>query len=329
MTAKRVLILHPDIAADAPPEDLDTLVQVEAIEAALKSRRQVVTKAAFTREPEALAAIIRSHSADVVFNLVESVDGSGRESAIVPAMLDALGVKYTGAGGIELAATCDKPLTKRMLRDTGLPTPDWAEPPDWEGLNDATRYIVKSALEDASVGLDDDSVVMGAAKIRARAAACEKQFGGRWFAEAYVHGREFNVAVLQSSQGPRILPLAEMTFQEWQPGRVKIVGYRAKWDDDSFESTRTVRAFGLEHSEPGLAAELRALARQTWNLLGVNGYARIDFRVDEKGRPTILEVNPNPCLSPDAGFAAAAARAGLNYELLMAHIVETALNEPR
>jgi D-alanine-D-alanine ligase len=329
VTPRHILILHPDITPDAPPEDLDTLVQVEAIEAVLKARRQIVSRAAFTRDPDGLAAIIKSHSADVVFNLVESVDGSGRESAIVPAMLDALGVKYTGAGGIELAATCDKPLTKRILRDAGLPTPDWSEPPGWEGLNDVTRYIVKSALEDASVGLDDDSVVTGAAKVRARAAACEKQFGGRWFAEAYVHGREFNVAVLQRGSGPQILPLAEMTFQEWQPGRVKIVGYRAKWDDDSFDSTRTVRAFGLEESEPALAAELSDLARRTWNLLGINGYARIDFRIDEQGRPTILEVNPNPCLSPDAGFAAAAERTGLSYERLMAHIVDTALTEPR
>lgn len=326
---KHVLILHPDIAPDAPPEDLDTLVQVEAIEAALKARRFLVTKSAFTRDPDALAAVIRKRDADVVFNLVESVDGSGRESAIVPDMLDAVGIPYTGAGSIELAATCDKPLTKRMLRDAGLPTPDWAEPPDWEGLDERAPYIVKSAIEDASVGLDDDSVVTGAHKVRARAEACETQHGGRWFAEAYVHGREFNVAVLQQGDGPQILPLAEMTFQEWQPGRVRIVGYRAKWDDGSFDSTRTVRAFGLEASEPALAQELRDLARRTWNLLGINGYARIDFRVDEKGRPTILEINPNPCLSPDAGFAAAAERAGLSYDMLMAHIVETALNARR
>jgi D-alanine-D-alanine ligase len=324
-----VLILHPDIAPDAPPEDLDTLVQVEAIEAALAARPFVVTKAAFTRDPDALADVVRNSGADVVFNLVESVDGSGRESAIVPAMLDALGVPYTGAGGIELAATCDKPLTKRMLRDAGLPTPDWTEPPDWEHLDDVTRYIVKSAIEDASVGLDDESVVAGAHKVRARAEDCEKRHGGRWFAEAYVHGREFNVAVLQQGDGAQILPLAEMTFQEWQPGRVRIVGYRAKWDDASFESTRTIRAFGLEDSEPALAAELRDLARRTWNLLGINGYARIDFRVDEKGRPTILEINPNPCLSPDAGFAAAAERAGLAYDDLMAQIVETALSTAR
>ena len=329
MTPQHVLILHSDIAPDAPPDELDTMVQVEAIEAALKSCGHVVTKAAFTSDADALKAIVIGRGADVVFNLVESVEGSGRLSAIAPQMLDALGVKYTGAGSIELAATCDKPLTKLMLREAGLPTPDWSEGPEWQGLDAATRYIVKSALEDASLGLDDDSVVSGAATVQARADSCAAKFGGRWFAEAYVDGREFNVAVLQQGSGPQILPLAEMTFQEWQPGRVKIVGYRAKWDDDSFDSTRTVRAFGLEEKEPALAAELRDLARRVWNLLGLNGYARVDFRVDAKGRPTILEINPNPCLSPDAGFAAAAERAGLTYAALVSHILDTALNEPR
>ncbi len=329
MSGKRVLILHSDIAPDAPPDELDTLVQVEAIGQALARRGYATATAAFTRDPDALRSIVRSHAAEAVFNLVESVDGSGRLSAIAPTMLEALGVAYTGAGGIELAATCDKPLTKMMLRGAGLPTPDWTEPPEWSGLSESVTYIVKSALEDASIGLDDESVVMGSGRVRARAEASAAKFGGRWFAEAYIEGREFNIAVLQNGDEPEVLPLAEMTFEEWQPGRPKIVGYQAKWDDDSFESTRTVRAFGLEGREPRLAEMLRDLARRAWNLLGLTGYARIDFRVDEKGNPTILEINPNPCLSPDAGFAAAAASAGLDYEALVARIVETALAEER
>jgi D-alanine-D-alanine ligase len=103
------------------------------------------------------------------------------------------------------------------------------------------------------------------------------------------------------------------------------VGYVAKWHEDSFEATRTVRAFGLEQNEPELAAALRELAERTWRLLGLTGYARIDFRVDEQSCPTILEINPNPCLSPDAGFAAAAAQAGMTYPALIERIVRAAL----
>jgi D-alanine-D-alanine ligase len=131
---------------------------------------------------------------------------------------------------------------------------------------------------------------------------------------------------MESNGEPHVLPLAEMTFQEWQPGRPRIVGYKAKWDDDSFESTRTVRAFGLEDSERALAEELRDLAIRTWQVLDLSGYVRIDFRVGADGRPTILEVNPNPCLSRDAGFAAAAERAGLSYPQLIERILAASLN---
>jgi D-alanine-D-alanine ligase len=103
------------------------------------------------------------------------------------------------------------------------------------------------------------------------------------------------------------------------------VGYRAKWDDDSFESTRTVRAFGIEDENPALASQLRELATRAWNLFGLTGYARVDFRVGKGHEPSILEINPNPCLSPDAGFAAAAELDGMPYPALMEHIVGMAM----
>ena len=92
-------------------------------------------------------------------------------------------------------------------------------------------------------------------------------------------------------------------------GRPRIVGYDAKWTSDSEAYVGTPRRFGLENDEPALAAELVKLAKSCWDLFGLAGYARVDFRVDREGKPTILEVNVNPCLNPDAGFAAAAAQA--------------------
>ena len=321
MKPRRVLILHSDVAPDAPPDELDTLYQVESIEAALLERGHTVTSAAFVRDEGSLAELIQSHSPDVIFNLVEAVDGSGKLAVGIPGMLDRIGVAYTGADEHALTLTGDKPRAKRALRHAGLPTSDWGEPPDFVGVGSAVPLIVKSALEDCSFGLDDASVVQGIEAARARAAYCARTYGGRWFAESYIEGREFNIAVLQSGNGPHVLPLAEMTFQEWQPGRPRIVGYKAKWDDDSFESTRTVRAFGIEDENPILADRLRSLAAAAWNLFQLTGYARVDFRVDERNEPKILEINPNPCLSPDAGFAAAAARAGISYPELAERIV--------
>jgi len=215
-------------------------------------------------------------------------------------------------------------LSKRMFRQAALPTPDWCEPPHWEGLQADARYIVKSADEDASVGLDDASVVAGS-EVPSRVEDCMGRFGGPWFAERYVDGREFNIAVLQEKDGPRVLPMAEMTFEEWPSARPKIVGYIAKWDDASFESTRTVRRFGVEEREPELALALRHYSECAWSLFKLAGTARVDFRVDTEGNPLLLEVNPNPGIAPDAGFAAAAARAGLSYADLIERIVRAAL----
>jgi D-alanine-D-alanine ligase len=324
MNPLRVLVLHSDVPPDAPPDELDTLAQADAIVEGLEANGHTASKAPFVADESHLRALLTSHRAAAIFNLVESVEGSGALSARVPYLFEQLGVAYTGATGRELELACDKPHTKRLIREAHLPTPDWSEPPKWRGFAEGVRYIVKSALEDASHGLDDGSVVTGLKCVRERAESCEQKFGGRWFAEKYVDGREFNVAVLEEDNGPRVLPLAEMTFQEWQAGRPKIVGYNAKWEEESFESTRTVRAFGVEEKEPVLASELRELAVRTWSLLGLSGYARIDFRVDTQTRPTILEVNPNPCLEPGAGFAAAAARSGIDYPALIERILAAA-----
>ncbi|MBU6297994.1 MAG: D-alanine--D-alanine ligase, partial [Alphaproteobacteria bacterium] len=175
-----------------------------------------------------------------------------------------------------------------------------------------------------SIGLDDDCIVKGA-QAPARTTESAKRFGGRWFAESYVDGREFNVGVLQDKSGPRVLPMAEMTFEEWPAERPRIVGYTAKWADGSFDYNKTIRRFGVETDEPQLAAALIDLCRRTWALFELTGYARIDFRIDRAGQPLILEINPNPGIAPDAGFAAAGARAGISYAELIERIVVAAL----
>ena len=305
----KILVLHSDIAADAPPEELDTLIAAEAVAAALQSRGHQLEQAAFREET--LKDVLAAMRPDIVFNLVEGVEGQGRLAPLAPQMLAELGQRFTGVSARAMAATNDKPLTKMMLRQAGLATPGWAVPPDWAGL-DGGRWIVKAALEDASLGLDDGAVVAGGEVLK-RAAECAARFGGDWFAERYIEGREFNIAVLDG----RVLPMAEMRFERWPEGKPRIVGYDAKWEEDSPGWNGTVRVFGVEEREPGLARALRTACEQVWKLFGLSGFARVDFRVDEEGMPLILEINTNPCISPDAGFAAAAAEAGMSYEDLI------------
>ena len=138
-------------------------------------------------------------------------------------------------------------------------------------------------------------------------------------------GREFNVALLDSPGGPQVLPVAEMLFENFAPDRPRIVGYDAKWDEGSDDYAGTVRSFEFPESDQALLDALAHLARRTWSAFGLSGYARVDFRVDEQGRPTVIDVNANPCLSPDAGFAAALARAGIPYPDAVARILDAAL----
>ncbi len=258
----------------------------------------------------------------LVFNLVDAVNGDGRLAPFVPARLDALGLPYTGCSASAWLETLSKISTKLKLAHAGLPTPSWSE--DGSGLESEARVIVKPIWEHGSLGLDDASVLRGADAARAIA---ERNL--RWktehFAESFLDGREFNLSLLDGPSGPSVLPIAEIVFEGFSGRAPKIVGYDAKWTPDSEAYIGTPRRFGLEAEDPALAAKLKGLALACWHLFALSGYARVDFRLDGAGEPAILEVNMNPCLSADAGFAAAAEQAGLSYQATIGQIVEASL----
>lgn len=318
-----VLVLHSDVPPGAPPDEVDTLLTAQVVSEVLGRLGHRASRAAFANSPESLRAAIEERAAEIVFNLVESVSGQDELAAIVPAILDRLGVAYTGCGAAQIAMAADKTAAKTLLRNAGLPTPDWAEPP-LDRVDEDRRFIVKSCTQDASLGLDDGAVVRGRTAIAARIDECRSRFGGRWFAEAYVEGREFNVAILEDDRGLHVLPIAEMRFEDWPQSVPQIVGYRAKWEPDSHEARNTVRRFGLEAREPALADALSRLAMSASRLFQMKAYARVDFRVDAQGRAQILEINPNPCLHPEAGFAAACAEAGIAFDAAIARILAAA-----
>jgi D-alanine-D-alanine ligase len=213
---------------------------------------------------------------------------------------------FTGCSSFAIGATSDKLAAKAILAGADVATPPvfGAAHADADGT-----WIVKAVCEHASLGIDDSSVVRAELVPRVLEAR-RAEFGGRWFAEAFVAGRELNAGVIAAPNGPRVLPIAEIRFDGFPASKPAIVGYSAKWDEDSFEYRNTVRSFAVE---PELAARAEQLALACWNLFGLDGYARVDFRVDGSGMLYVLEVNANPCLSPDAGFAAALEHSGIGY----------------
>ncbi|MGD9867604.1 MAG: ATP-grasp domain-containing protein [Hyphomicrobiales bacterium] len=261
-----------------------------------------------------------------IFNMVEALEGDAALAHLPLAVLDHLRVPYTGASAAAWRMTLSKRLTKELLRAHGLPTPGW-----WmagENIPDGATVIVKSEWEHGSVGIDADSVVP-AAKALPEIAVREQRFGGDFFAEEYIDGREFNVGLIGSASRPCVLPVPEILFEGIEPGRPRIVDYEAKWDTGSQAYHGTPRRFGLERSEPALAGRLAGLALDCWKAFGLSGYARVDFRVSLQGEPYILEINPNPALAADAGFPAAAAEAGMGYDRMIARIVDAAVERAR
>lgn len=292
MGRMRVLVLHDVVPADAPPDQQDALVQADVFRRALPDAHVVIA-------PYGSDVVRRARDADVVVNLVESVDGDGRRGHMAAALLGVLGVPFTGNRADVLALTGDKELTKQVLADAGL-----AVPLSWPA--GGPRYIVKSRWEDASLGLEDDCVV-DRAELPEAAIRLAPRLGGEVVVETYIPGEEVNVAILEVDGAPRVLPLARIAF-DLPDGRERIVGYRAKWAEGSVECEGTPRSFDVA----GLPVDdLIAGSLRAWEVARLRGYARVDWRVPADGPPVVLELNANPCLSPDAGFMAAARQAGL------------------
>jgi D-alanine-D-alanine ligase len=331
-------VVHDAVAANCPADQADAVIQARAVSQALASLGHKACILALSNDFGATLDGIRAFGADIVFNLVESLEGSGRLIHLFPFFLEAKNLPFTGAGAEAVLLTSNKIAAKSILNAKDLPTPDWAGPFPPSALAFGARqtapapgkWIVKSVWEHASIGLDEKSIFEPSvyADIAARLEDAHCRMGGDFFAEKFIDGREFNLSILAGEDGrPQVLPPAEIIFEGYGPDRAKIVDYKAKWDEASYEFSHTPRSFDFPKSDATLLEALKKLALSCWQAFNLAGYARVDFRVDEKGRPFILEINANPCLSPDAGFAAALERAGIPFEQAVAAICKNALTQ--
>ncbi|MGB5217415.1 MAG: hypothetical protein WBN66_03855 [Smithella sp.] len=325
---KKIVILHSDIAPDASDDELDCLVQAEAIADALRMLNYEPDLLPFEFNLNNTITKLQSLKPLVVFNIVETLDSKGSLIHFAPAVLDALRIPYTGCPTQAIYHTSNKPMAKKIMHDAGIATPDWIEQDGFSSQQENARYfLIKSSWEHASIGLDENSLITYTDKtsILKEMKLREAKLGGSCYAEAYIEGREFNVALISDKAGARILPIAEMLFQDYAPDKLKIVDYKAKWDADSFEYNNTIRRFDFQDDDSLLISSLKEISLQCWNIFALRGYARVDFRVDNNSNPWVLEINTNPCLSPDAGFAAALEQANIKYHEAIGLMVDNAL----
>jgi D-alanine-D-alanine ligase len=320
----KVVVLHGEVPEGAGRDEQDVLVQAGRVSRSLSELGYEPTAIAVSTDFTRLIDHLNILQPDFAFNLVESILGQGRLIHMVPSILDYLKIPYTGAQTEAIFVTSQKLLAKKFLQMRGLDTPTWISS-DEPGTSPFTSglYVIKSVWEHASVGLDEDSIVSVQNEKKLHKIMKTKRgcLGGNCFAEAFIAGREFNLSLLAGPDGPEVLPAAEIRFDDYPPGKHRVVGYRAKWDEDSFEYRHTPRTYEFSAEDAPLLRKLSELAMDCWQLFDLKGYARVDFRVDQAGKPWILEINTNPCLSPDAGFYAAAKRARLKFNDMIERII--------
>lgn len=304
---------------------VDVLRQVEAIEAALTSLGSRSVRIPFAGDLDRLLAQLGRETIALVFNLCESVNEDPCLIGHPAAVLELLQIPFTGAPALALMLSTDKLLSKQLFIANNISTPPFATYDGGTFLHPSgLRFpvILKPRYQDASIGIDQDSICRNAKELNTRAKVLHARHGCM-LAEEYVDGREFNVSLLGFPE-PAILPIGEIDFSDFPADLLPIVGYRAKWDSSSFEFHHTPRVFSDTLPLPVLKT-MRRLARDCFRVFMLRDYGRVDFRVDSRKHVFALEVNANPCLSPDAGFAAAAAQENMRYPELIRTIIHGVL----
>jgi D-alanine-D-alanine ligase len=327
-----VLVLYnqPVLAVDHPDADSEheILETTEVVCGHLCGAGYHVSRLGVERDPEVMLRGLRHPRPDVVFNLFEGLADDYETEAIVAGLLDWLGIPYTGCPFETLAIARNKALTKCLLQGAGLPTPGFFVleelpiPPcelEWP-------VIVKPANQDASVGLDQGSVVTDQARLEARVGSLLDAYGPPVLVEQFIRGREFNIGLIEAPD-LRVLPPSEILFTETDPDYWPIVTYEAKWKPGSRDYEATPPRYPADVT-PRLREKLGDLAKRAFHLLGCRDYARVDFRL-RGSRPYILEVNPNPCLAPTAGLAGGLQSAGISHADFTVELVHAALARGR
>jgi D-alanine-D-alanine ligase len=331
MPPSRITVLYnTDYDAEACATD------VVSVEASARAIATALVEGGFEIEliglhgREVLAVIdkLRAARPDLVFNLCESMAGDSRNEPTFVGLLDLFDIPYTGADLLALASCLHKRRTKEILIARGIATPPYRFLSELAALDDPALdqldypWFLKLAHEDASVGITEANLVASPAALRARATEMIAEFGQPVLAERFIDGRELNVTLIGNAADLELLPLHEIDFTAMPAERPRIVSYAAKWEEDHVDYAGT-KPVPLRNGSRELIASVEGVARAAWDALGLRDYGRIDLRVDTAG-PWVIDVNPNPDISPDAGVARAARLAGMTYAQLIARIADVA-----
>lgn len=321
-------ILYNNIGEEASLDEIDVLAQVDAVSQTLEQLGFSVSKHPFPEDSLHILEDLKKTKPLLVFNLVEEVSGEGRLSYLVLSVLEALNIRYTGCSAEAIFLTTNKVTTKRILRDCGIPTPQWITEKDGDSFTSGERYIIKALYEDGSVDLHQDSVIRveSMEDMRKILKLKKAKIGKEFFAERFIEGREINVSILGQNGEPFILPPCEIKFNRYKDNNIdEILDYSAKWEEDSFQYKNMTTTSVFDKNDDELLKLVRDISKKCWQVFALKGYARVDYRIDKNGEPWVLEINANPCVTPvESSFIKAATQAGLTYKDVVKRIIAEA-----
>jgi len=305
----------------------DTIETVEAVRAALEERYAVTMIEA---DEEAFRKFLEIRP-DFVFNIAEGLHGVSREAQI-PAMLDMLRIPYLGSDPLTLALCLDKARTKEILSFHEIPTAPFSVVRSMEAFEDVRiRFpaIVKPLHEGSSKGIYNSCVVRDVEALEREVLAVLSTYGQPALVEEFLPGREFTVGILGNGDHLRVLPVVEIRFDALPPGMNPIYSFEAKWVWDTTEKPLEIYDCPAQLN-PDLLSEIEALCTRTYRVLNIRDWARIDVRLDGRGRPHILEVNPLPGILPrpedNSCLPTAARAAGMTYNQLINAALDHAMS---
>lgn len=301
--------------------DNEVLVTVGLVKAALSPEHEVIP----IRASRSLFSALEEESFDLVFNLCEGFQGKVLGESYAAGFLEMLDIPYTGSDPSTLSLCLDKGRCKDVLRGNGIPTPAhqvFHRADEDLGAGMHFPLIVKPLREDASVGIDQSSVVSDLQSLRGKVAYIIGTYRQPALVEEFIDGRELNVAMIGNHPNVMALPISEILFEP-REGRHRIVDYKAKWMEDSpeYHGTKGVCPADLD-GETMIRVE--ELALKAFRVMGCRDYARVDFRLGKDG-PMVLEVNPNPGINSDSGFARSAMAQGLSHADMCRTIMDVAV----
>lgn len=296
--------------------------EIGAIEEGIRSQGHQFFVMAIRNEIEPVIHWLREIRPDVVFNLCESVYGDAQKEMNIPALLDLMRIPYTGSPPLTLGLCQDKGKVKDILTSQGILTPRYKVFDREVGSLKGNVFpiIVKPLHEDGSLGISKESVVYNDEALNRQIHYVIETYKQPALVEEYIEGRELNVGLMDTNGKVEVLPISEIDYSEFPEGIPRICGYEAKWVQESIEYQKS-KPICPAPLEWVIRKRVEYLAIKIFKLFGCRDYARVDMRIDRDGKIYVLEVNPNPDISPPSGMARAIRVQGMTYSEFIGKVI--------